>query len=454
MTFPRDFLWGAASASYQVEGAVDEDGRGPSIWDMLCRKPGAVLGGHTGDIACDHYHRYREDVALMRSMGLKAYRLSIAWPRVLPDGVGSPNQAGLAFYDRVVDALLDAGIEPWVTLFHWDFPLSLYHRGGWLNRDSAEWFARYAAIVVDRLSDRVRHWLTLNEPQVYIGAGHQDGRHAPGDKLRLDEVLRAAHHTLLAHGRAVQAIRATTRQPCRIGYAPVGVAKMPASSSPADLDAAKKRTFAVTGALWNNAWWMDPVYLGRYPEDGLRAFGASAPMPQRGDLETISQPLDFFGVNIYHGEYVRAGRDGEPETVPLPVGHDLTGHDWPVTPEAMYFAPRFFYERYAKPIVITENGVSCRDWVSLDGRVHDPQRIDFLQRHLLQLERANADGVPIEGYFQWSLMDNFEWAEGYKHRFGLVHCDYATQKRTMKDSARWYADVIRTNGASLHSPTD
>jgi beta-glucosidase len=451
MSFPRHFLWGAATAAYQVEGGRGEDGMGPSVWDMFCRKPGAVFEGHTGDVACDHYHRYAEDVAIMQSIGLDAYRFSIAWPRVLPEGTGRPNPEGLSFYDRLVDLLLEAGIEPFVTLFHWDMPLALYHRGGWLNRDSADWFARYAAIIVERLSDRVRNFITLNEPQVFIESGLQLGRHAPGDRLRFEEVLRAGHHALLAHGQAVQAIRATARRPVRVGLAFVGIPKMPATDSAADLEAARRATFAVPPTLWNNAWWMDPVFLGRYPEEGLRSFGASFSAPRGDDLDVISRPLDFFAVNIYHGEYVRAGDDGKPTRVALPPGHDMTALGWPVTPEAMYFGPRFFHERYGRAIVVTENGLSCRDWVARDGKVHDAQRIEYVTRYLLQLERALVDGVPIDGYFHWSFIDNFEWAEGYKDRFGLVYCDYTTQKRVMKHSARWYAELIRTRGVSLHS---
>ena len=447
--FPSDFAWGAAAASYQIEGAARDDGKGPSTWDMFCRKPGAVWQGQNGDVACDHYHRYREDVALMKQLGLKAYRLSISWPRVLPAGVGAVNEAGLAFYDRLVDELLAAGITPWVTLFHWDFPLELYYRGGWLNRDSAEWFAEYADLVARRLSDRVRHFMTLNEPQVFIGAGHDEGRHAPGDRLAFAEVLRAGHHALLAHGRAVQALRAAARQPLRIGMAPVGLTSLPATSAEADVTAARARTHSVWArTVWVNTWWMDPVFLGRYPDDGLALFGADAPKVASGDLEIIAQPLDFFGVNLYQGTRVRAGASGA-EIVPPEVGSPITAFEWDVTPEVTYWGPRFFWERYRKPIVITENGISCRDWVARDGKVHDPDRIDFTARHLIELGRAIADGVPVEGYFHWSFIDNFEWAHGYKHRFGLVFCDYATQRRIPKDSAYWYAKVIATNGASL-----
>jgi beta-glucosidase len=451
MSFPENFLWGAAAASYQIEGAAFADGKGASVWDMFCRKPGAVASGHTGDTACDHYHRYAEDVALMKAMGLKAYRLSVSWPRVLPEGTGAPNAAGLAFYDRLVDSLLAAGIEPWVTLFHWDFPLALYYRGGWLNRDSAEWFADYAALITDKLSDRVKSFMTLNEPQVYINSGHLEGRHAPGDKLALREVLRAAHNTLLAHGRGVQAIRANAKQPCRIGYAPASHPKVPLTDSPADLEAARRAFFAINQKhLANMSWWLDPVFFGEYPADGWRFYGADVPALRAGDLELISQPVDYFGINIYAGDCVRALPDGSFEQLPWPDSHPITAFEWPVVPQAMYHTARFCYERYKKPIVVTENGLSCRDWVSTDGKVHDPQRIDFMRRYLRELERTIDSGVPVEAYFHWSFIDNFEWARGYKERFGLIHCDYTTGTRTPKDSSYWYADVIRTNGASLH----
>ena len=451
--FPREFKWGAAAASYQIEGAAFADDKGWSVWDMFCRKPGMVWQGQTGDVACDHFHRYRDDVALMKQIGLQAYRLSVSWPRVLPEGVGKPSERGLEFYDRLVDELLGAGIEPWITLFHWDYPLSLYHRGGWLNRDSVEWFGEFADAVARRLSDRVRHWMTLNEPQVFIGAGHHEGRHAPGDRLRFSEVLRAGHHCLMAHGRAVQAIRAASAQPVRVGFAPVGLAKLPFSNSPADIEAARQATFAVDAeSAWTNSWWMDPVFLGHYPEQGLRYFAEQAPRIEAGDLELINQPIDFCGVNIYQGQTVRAG-DAGPEVVPPAVGFPITAFEWLVTPEAMYWGPRWFYERYGKPIVITENGISVRDWVSLDGQVHDPARIDFVERHLLELRRAIGDGVPVDAYFHWSFIDNFEWAHGYKHRFGLVYCDYPSQKRILKDSAHWYERVIASHGASLSSHT-
>jgi beta-glucosidase len=450
MSFPDDFSWGAAAASYQIEGAAEAHGKGPSVWDMFCKKAGATWQGHSGSVACDHYRLYATDVAIMRELGLRAYRLSISWPRVLPDGIGSANAAGLDFYDRLVDALLKAEVAPYVTLFHWDFPLSLYEKGGWLNRDSSQWFAEYADIVTRRLSDRVTHFMTLNEPQVFIGAGHQDGRHAPGDRLHISEVLLAAHHVLMAHGRAVQAIRSAAVRPPSVGIAPVAQLSLPHEPTHSHIEVARAATFAAAQPhMRTNTWWLDPICFGHYPEDGLAFHGANAPRVRDGDLELIHQPLDYLGVNIYNGVPVRPGKDGRAENVPMPVGFPITAFDWPVTPEALYYGPKWLYERYKLPLVITENGLSCRDWVSVDGKVHDAARIDFTTRYLRELHRAIAEGVDVRGYFHWSILDNFEWAEGYKQRFGLVFVDYPTQQRIIKDSGYWYRDVIASNGAVL-----
>jgi len=456
MPFPSDFLWGAATAAYQIEGAAKADGRGDSVWDMVCRRPGFVKRGDTGDVACDHYNRWREDVGIMREIGLKAYRFSIAWPRVLPLGDGPVNEKGLAFYDRLVDALLEAGIRPMATLFHWDYPTALFNRGGWLNPRSPEWFADYARVVVDRLSDRVVDWMTLNEPQCFIGLGLENGHHAPGLQLPIDQVLLAAHHSNLAHGRAVRVIREHARRAPRIGWAPVGVADFPDDpDNPADVEAARRRMFSVAAMpldpvkMFNNVAFSDPVCLGEYPDEYYRAFGDAAVRPPRHELETISEPIDFFGFNLYQGARVKAGPDGEPRLVPEPVGAPKTTMGWPITPEALYWATRFYHERYGRPILITENGRAVSDYVSEDGRVHDDQRIDYLRMYLRALGRAVDEGIPVLGYCLWSLLDNFEWAWGYEQRFGIVHVDYRTQKRTLKDSARWYAEVIRTNGAIL-----
>ena len=451
-SFPANFTWGAAAAAYQIEGAWDADGKGPSVWDMMTEQRGKVWDGHTGRTACDHYHRYPADVALMKAMGLQAYRLSVCWPRVQPAGVGAVNTKGLDFYDRLVDELLAAGIQPWVTLFHWDYPYELFLRGGWLNSESPHWFADYTEIVVDRLSDRVSNWITLNEPQCFVGMGHLTGEHAPGLKLGIAEVLLAGHHALKAHGLAVQVIRARAQSTPAVGWAPVGCISHPASDSPADAEAAMRVMSEVyPDNLWNNRWWGDPPVHGHYPEEGLRVYGKLAPKVRPGDMETICQPLDFYGCNIYQSSAVRAGRDGRPEMAVPPVGHPHTHFLWRVSPEALYWGPKFLAEQYKLPVVITENGLSHCDWVGVDGRVRDGGRIDFLKRYLRELDRAIADGVDVRGYFHWSIMDNFEWAEGYKHRFGLVHVDYETQKRTLKDSAFWFREVIRSNGESLYA---
>jgi beta-glucosidase len=451
MTFPQDFVWGAAAASFQIEGAANDDGKGPSVWDMFCTKPGAVFGGHTGNVACDHYRRYAGDVALMKEIGLKAYRLSISWPRVVPEGTGAVNEKGLAFYDRLIDALLAAGIEPYVTLFHWDFPLALYRRGGWLSPDSPAWFADYADLLARRYSDRVKCWMTHNEPQCFTLLGHESGIHAPGDKLARSEILVAIHHALLAHGKGTQALRAAARQPLKIGIAPVGGTSMPATESDADRRAASEHMWNCHANTWANSWWLDPVFLGKYPDDGLRTFAPHVPKIGPNDFATIQQPLDFLGLNIYYATVVRARSDGKPEVVPPAPGSPMNALAWSITPDALYYGPKGFYERYGKPIFITENGVTVRDAVATDGKVHDPQRIDFTRRYLRSLHRAISEGVKVNGYFHWSVMDNFEWAEGYKERFGLIHVDYATQERTLKDSAYWYRDVIASNGQAAIS---
>lgn len=450
MGFDKDFVWGAAAASYQVEGGAFDDGKGPSVWDMMCWTPGRIDTGDTGNISCDHYHRYKEDVALMKEIGLQAYRLSLSWPRMLPEGTGRVNEAGVDFYDRLIDELLGAGVEPWGTLFHWDFPYALFLKGGWLNRESVAWFGEYASLVMDRFSDRITKWMTLNEPQCFIGLGHVTGRQAPGLKLGIREGLLAGHHALMAHGRAVQVIRAEAKKTPTIGYAPAVYVTIPVTESQADIDAARKAMFRLDHqTCWCNTWWMEPVLKGHYPEDGLRVFGADAPKAQPGDFETMCQPVDFFGFNAYNGQEHQQGPDGEPERVQRAPGFPHTMFHWPVTPDCLYWASRFFYERYNLPLVVTENGVSCHDWVSVDGKVHDPQRIDFLTRYLRGLKRAASEGIPLRGYFQWSIMDNFEWAEGFKQRFGLIHVDYTTLKRTMKDSAYWYRGVIESNGETL-----
>ncbi|MBX3381636.1 MAG: beta-glucosidase [Phycisphaeraceae bacterium] len=462
MSFPTNFTWGAASSAYQIEGAWNQDGRGPSIWDTYCHatptqggpgfnpiKPN-VYQGHTGDVACDHYHKYKEDVAIMKSIGLQAYRFSIAWTRVMPDGVGTVNAKGLDFYDRLVNELLASGITPYATLFHWDYPEALFRRGGWLNRESVKWFADYTEAVADRLGDRVKNWMTLNEPQVFLQFGHADAHNAPGLRLGTRELLVACHHALMSHGSAVQVLRARCKGPQSIGYAPVCVTKYPATDAPEDQKAAISAMGSVSERnIWNNTWYADAIVKGHYPEDGIKLFGADAPSPQPGDMELISQKIDFIGVNIYEGTPVRMNATGKPEAVERAPTHPTTAFRWPVEPKSLQWGPRFTSERYKLPVYITENGMSGIDWVSLDGKVHDPQRIDFTRRYLLELRNAIRAGADIRGYFHWSILDNFEWSQGYKERFGLVHVDYTTQKRTPKDSAYWYAKVIASNGGHL-----
>jgi beta-glucosidase len=455
MIFPNNFTWGASTSAYQIEGAWNEDGKGPSIWDMFSRQPGRVWEGHSGKVACDHYHRYKEDVALMAEIGLKAYRFSFSWTRLIPDGNGTPNKAGLEFYDRLINALLERKIEPWATLFHWDFPLALFLRGGWLNPDSSKWFARYVSIVIEHFSDRISHWVTFNDPQCVIGLGHQTGEYAPGLRLDLPEALLAYHNCLLAHGRAVEAIRSKAKLKPLVGWSSSGVLCYPDSDTPEDIKAARQITLSVfPGTVWNNCWLGDAVVFGHYPEEGLKVYGSAVPNYPASDFKIIHQPVDFYGCNIFLATRIKADANGNPVEVHLPAGYPDTHHLWKQTPEVLYWGPKFLSENYKLPIIVTENGMSNCDAVGLDGRVHDPGRIEFMTRYLLQLRRAIRNGVDVRGYFTWSLMDCFEWVEGYKHRFGLIHVDYETQKRTPKDSAYWYKEVISSNGSSLDKYTD
>jgi len=446
MKFGKNFIWGAATSSYQIEGAAYRDGGGRSVWDMLVQQPGKITNGDTGEIACDHYHCYRNDVDLMAQIGLQAYRFSISWPRVLPEGTGKVNQQGLNFYHRLVDALLDKNITPWITLFHWDYPYTLYCRGGWLNRDSADWFADYTALIVDKLSDRVSHWITLNEPQCFIDLGHHKGVHAPGLKMGLSEVLLAAHNALRAHGKSVQVIRANAKTEPVVGAAQASLISIPVSDSQQDIEAARQHMFSVREKhVFNNAWFSDPMILGNYPQEGVELFASDMPKVFHGDLECINQKLDFFGTNIYSGIHVKAAVDKGYEKVDK-KGLAETAMGWPVTPEALYWGPKFFHERYRIPVVITESGMASDDQVD-NGKIHDRERIEFLSKYLSEYARAMEDGVPAQGYFLWSLMDNFEWAEGYSKRFGIVYIDYQTQQRIMKYSAYWYKALIASHQA-------
>lgn len=450
MGFREDFVWGVATASYQIEGAWNEDGKGLSIWDMMCEKPGAIFGGHTGKVACDHYHRYKEDVAIMKKLGIKAYRFSISWPRVMPKGFGEVNEAGLKFYDNLIDELIKNDIEPYITLYHWDLPLELHYRGGWLNRDISDWFAEYASLIVKRFSHKVKHFITINEPQCIIGIGYISGEHAPGLKMSDMETVRAAHNLMLAHGKAVMAMRKDGASDIQIGYAPTGTGAYPSDEkSEADINAAREAYMSVSNNWsWSVSWWSDPVILGSYPQSALSRLGKYLPEGWEEDLKTICQPLDFYCQNIYNGKEYKAGDNG-PEEVERYDGFPRTAIYWPITPKALKWSVKFLHEKYKLPTYISENGLSCHDVVSLDGKVHDPNRIDFLNRYLLQLREAAEEGADVRGYFLWSLMDNFEWARGYGERFGIVHIDYTTQERIIKDSAYWYSNVIKENGENL-----
>ena len=452
MSFPKNFFWGAATASFQIEGAWDEDGKSPSIWDEFCEKPDAVSDHSDGKVACDHYHRFHEDVALMAESGIRNYRFSVSWPRILPEGTGRVNEAGVKFYSDLIDCLLEHGIRPWMTIYHWDLPACLQRRGGWLNEQMPDWFAEYTNVLAERFGDRVKDFITINEPQCIIGLGHMLGIHAPGLKLSVREQVIACHNLMKSHGRACQVLRKKVKD-VRIGYAPCAGPAIPKDeNSPADVEAARKAYFAVNekSPAFSVTWFSDPVVLGSYPEDGLRLFGQYLPEGWQEDLQLICQKLDFYTQNIYEGGEFRAADNADGyEQVPYPVGHPRTAFGWPITPRALYWGPRFLWERYHLPFMISENGMSCHDCIMLDGRVHDPNRIDYLHRYLRELRRACDDGVNICGYFCWSLLDNFEWGKGYTERFGLVYVDYATGKRTPKDSLSWYAEVIRTNGENL-----
>lgn len=449
--FPQNFLWGAASAAHQIEGAYREDGKGLNMWDVFEKEEGRVAYGETGQVACDHYHHYKEDVALMKRIGLKSYRFSISWSRIFPEGAGKVNKAGLQFYSDLVDELVSVGIEPMITLYHWDIPYALYEKDGWKSEKSPEWFASYTKTVVEALSDRVKYWITFNEPQMFVGLGFVVGAMAPFEHCDDATVIQISSNVWKAHGKAVTAIRTYGKQLCMVGMAPTGDVWLPADDSVDAIWAAKVKSFAVEkfGYAMSNAWWADPIYLGRFNKDAKTVFGDLLPRYTEEEWKEISQPLDFYGFNAYQGtvefkmdqkEYDNYAYQGSPKTM---LG-------WAVTPEVLYYAPKFLYERYGKPILITENGMAGMDWVMIDGQVHDPQRIDFMNRYLLEVEHAIQDGVPILGYQYWSVMDNMEWSRGYDYRFGLIHIDYRTQKRTMKDSSYWYRDVIQTNGQKLH----
>ena len=433
MTFPQGFLWGASSAAAQIEGAYLEDGKGLSIWDAAPAKK--LKNGENCRVACDHYHRYREDVAIMKELGLNSYRFSVSWPRIIPRK-GQVNPKGIEFYKNLVAELKAAGIEPLVTLFHWDLPLWVQLEGGWKSPKVSDYFAEYVKIVVDALSCDVRYWMTINEPQCFIMAGNVSGVHAPfkHSALSLKKLVRNA---LLAHGRAVGIIRERAKLPPIIGVAMAASAAIPVDESGEAVRRARESTFEKQAGMMNNAIWNDPIFLGKAPKLIGKAISAA-------DMEIISRPIDFVGVNVY-----QPLADQFPNAKGKADERPRTMLNWIIDGRCLYWTIRFFHERYRIPVMVTENGMANPDEVAEDGRVHDDKRTAFLREYLREMKRAVDEDIPVLGYQHWSIMDNFEWAEGYAPRFGLVHVDYKTQKRTIKDSARVYAELIRKNGENL-----
>jgi beta-glucosidase len=447
--FPEGFVWGVATSAFQVEGAHDADGRGPSIWDTFAARPGAIEDGSNAQIACDHYHRYAQDVEIIRSLGVRAYRFSVSWPRILPTGRGAVNTAGLDFYDRLIDTLLAARIDPWLTLYHWDLPQALEDRGGWVNRSTVDAFLEYANAVSARFGDRVKRWITHNEPWCTSVLGYAQGDHAPGRKSWPDALV-AAHHILLSHGHAVPLLRGNVRD-AEVGITLNTSPCVPASPSPADRDAARQ----FDGEL--NRWFLDALYLGSYPQDVVEAHARAGHLPKGldfvrpGDFAAITAPTDFLGLNYYTRAVVRseaiAEEANEARTIPLPDPAELTDMEWEVYPQGLTESLLRIHADYApRALVITENGAAYATAPDRDGSVDDTRRCDYLRRHLRACLDAIEAGVPLRGYFLWTLLDNFEWAWGFSRRFGIVWVDFETQERILKASAQLYSRIVRDDG--------
>jgi beta-glucosidase len=440
--FPQDFLWGAATSAYQIEGAWNEDGKGESIWDRFTHTPGKIHNGDTGDVALDHYHRYKDDVQSLKALGARTYRFSISWPRIFPQGTGEPNAKGLDFYDRLTDELLANGVTPFATLYHWDLPQALQDNGGWESRDTTKAFADYAGFVSEKLSDRIGHFFTINEFTTFVELGYGSGQFAPGLKLPPAQLNQVRHHAVLGHGLAVEAIRALAKPGTKIGLADNIAACVPVVATPEHIAAAEHATRE------QNAGALTVILEGHYTNAFLAGAGIAAPKFTAEDLKTISSRLDFVGINVYSPQYVRAiSASPGYEIVPFAKSHPRTASSWQyVGPEALYWAPRHLHKVWNVPeIFISENGCGTFDAPATDGIVYDSDRVMFLRNYLTMLQQATAEDVPVRGYFVWSLFDNFEWADGYATRFGLIHVDYATQKRTPKLSASYYAEVMRRN---------
>ena len=439
--FPKNFTWGVVTAAPQIEGGAFEGGKGESIWDRFSRIEGKIHNDDNLDVACDHYHRYKSDFALMRKLGVRNYRFSIAWPRIYPQGRGTINRKGIDFYHRLIDAMLAEGITPWVTMFHWDLPQGLEDEGGWRVRGVADAFATYADTIVQAYGDRVKNWITLNEIFCFVTLGHEAGMHPPGTKESPQMVNQIYHHALLCHGQGVRAVREHGGKGARAGLTDNSVVIVPLMETKEDIAAAK------TAFIERNARILEPIFRGRYSDDYLRTSGAARPTWKKGDLELISLATDFLGLNIYFGKYVRAGKRGRPEPIKLTPNFPRADSPWlNLVPECLYWGPRLVQEIYGvKSIYITENGAGYNDEPPVGGELFDVHRRNYVRACLKELHRGIQEGVPVKGYFLWSFMDNFEWQDGYSRRFGIVYTDYATQRRTPKLSALWYSRVMKEN---------
>ena len=454
--FSKDFVWGAATSSYQIEGN-HPDIKGKCVWDEFTKVPGTIEDGSNGEIACDHINRYKEDYKLMASLGIKHYRFSVSWAKIMPEGIGRVDEKAVKLYRDMIVEMKKNDIIPYLTLFHWEYPQVLMEQGGWLNPKSPEWFYEYAKVIAENFSDICDYFFTINEPQCIIGLGYIEGVHAPGLKLSKKETFLAAHNLLKAHGLAVKALRKYGNEKTKVGIAPTAGVAYPYTEEPCDIEAARSVYLGCDWPedkwCWNVTWFLDAVVFGQYPKEALEKYKEYLPEITKEDMELISQPIDYMGQNIYNGYFVRA-IDGGYEYVDRPSDFPTTSLNWPVTPEVLYWGPKFLYERYKLPIYITENGAAYRDTVTVEDtkKIHDSDRTDFLRKYLLQLERAVNEGIDIRGYFLWSLMDNFEWNCGYTQRFGIVYVDYATQERICKDSAYFYKNVCESNGECLNEP--
>lgn len=442
--FGKDFIWGVATASYQIEGARNEDGKSDSIWDTFTHKSGTVVDGSNADIACDCYHRLDEDLKLLEELGVKAYRFSVSWSRILPNGTGKINEKGVEYYNRLINGLLERNIIPYLTLYHWDLPQVLQDLGGFSNKEFPQWFLEYTKVVVSKFGDRVKHFFTFNEPQCIF-----NNAFAPGIQYTLKEQLVRVHNMLLAHGLSAKEIHKIPG--AKVGYASCGMIPIPLTDSSEDYEVSKKLFFSINkgNPVDSTTLYADPIFFGKYPDDYYEMFKDILPEIGENDMEIISEPLDFWAQNTYDGYYCKAKQQDDGTLIAEGVERDWgtvkTSMGWHITPKSIYYAVKYVYERYNKPVYISENGISLQDFVFSDGKVHDPAREEYLLTYLEELGKAQKDGVKIEGYFYWSFLDNFEWMLGYTQRFGLVHVEYKTLKRTKKDSFYAYQKIIKEN---------